>query len=132
MTTTPTGTDSAKLAADLTEMVTRSRRVLAVIIFTQGAVLLGAVVAIVLLSFALVKAEHRIALDEQTTATAFCDTQYTIGTAPLPAASASKLGTEFVEASRKAFIVLGCPGRLGPPSKDLIELGHKYDIPIRY
>lgn len=122
---------SAKLAADLTEMVARSRRVLAVIMFTQGAVLLAAVIAIVLLSFALVKAEHRIAADEQTIGSAFCDAQFTVGTAQLPP-TATSVGVAFVEASRKAFVVLHCPGRLGAPPPALVKLGTKYHIPIRY
>ena len=124
-------TGTTGLAGDLEGLVRRSRRVLLVVVITQGLLLMLAIVGIVALAAALSKADHRIAGDEVTVTTALCDAQFTIGTAQLPAPG-SKLGTEFVEASRKAFTVLHCPGRLGPPSPGLVQLGRKYDVPIRY
>ena len=62
---------------------------------------------------------------------ALCDSQFTIGTAPLPP-TATKLAVEFIAASRKAFAVLECKGNLGPPPKSLVALGRKLGVPIRY
>jgi len=119
------------LAEALAGMVRRSRRVLWMVVFTQGLVLALAIIGIVVLAAALAKADHRIASDEVQITSGLCDAQFTIGTAQLPA-PASKLGVQFVEANRKAFTVLGCPGQLGPPSPGLVKLGRKYGVPIRY
>lgn len=63
--------------------------------------------------------------------TALCDNQFTIATAPVPPNS-SKILVQFVESSRKAFIVLGCRGRLPLPSENLIKSARTQDVPLRY
>lgn len=64
-------------------------------------------------------------------ATALCDNQYTIATAPVPAA-ATKILVQFVESSRKAFVLLSCPGHLQLPSDNLIKAAKAQDVPLRY
>lgn len=130
--------DAGTLEADLQSMVRRSRRVLWLVVFTQGAVLCLAILAIMMLAVVLFRQEHRIGLDEariaaiaETNRSAECDSHFTIATAPLPP-SATKLGVAFVIASRKAFTVLRCPGNLPPPPESLIKLAKQYGITIRY
>lgn len=120
-----------ELAKALALMVARSRRVLFVIVATQGVLLILALIGLGVLGSALIRAEHRIAFDEATTASALCDSQFTIATAPLPP-GVSKFALEFVEASRKGFVVLDCPGQIGPPGKALQEAATKYGITLRY
>lgn len=119
------------LQRQLEGLVRRSRRVLWAVVIAQAALLLLALLAILLLTLSASADRHRIAADEATTRLAECDSHFTIATAPLPV-TATKFGVEFVEAQRKAFIVLHCPGGLGPPSPGLVHLGAKYQVPIRY
>lgn len=132
------GHEPGELEHDLADLVVRSRRTLAVIILTQGALLLIAITAIILLGVALLSAEGRIGTDEgrivgvqSQTRAALCDSQFTIATVTIEA-PASKTLIAFVEASRKAFVVLDCPGSIGRPSPALVKDGAKFGIAIRY
>lgn len=62
---------------------------------------------------------------------ALCDNEYTVATVNVPSAS-TKVLVQFVESARKAFTVLQCPGRLGPPPKSLVKAGDANNVPIRY
>jgi hypothetical protein len=68
--------------------------------------------------------EHRVA-------TALCDNQYTIATAPVPA-NATKILVQFVESSRKAFVLLGCKGHLQVPPDNLIKAARIQGVSLRY
>lgn len=130
--------NTGRLEADLQSIVRRSRRVLWLVVFTQGAVLVLAVLAIVVLAVTLIQEKHRISADEaQIEATqaviraAECDTHYAIGTS-VPSPATTPVGVQILETERKAFVVLRCPGQLGPPSRQLVQFGRKFHIPIRY
>lgn len=130
--------DAGTLEADLRGMVDKSGRTLRLIVVSQGVVICLMVLALIVLAIAFFRQEKRLGDDETriaavatTNRTAECDSHFTIATAPLPP-SATKLGVAFVEASRKAFRVLHCPGTLPPPPESLIKLGKKYAITIRY
>lgn len=130
-TSTPDGHEPDQLEHDLADLVVRSRRTLGVIILTQGALLLVAIAAIVLLGLVLLSAENRIVGVQQQTRAALCDSQFTIATVTIEA-PASKTLIQFVEASRKAFVVLDCPGSIGRPSPALVKAGVKFGVVIRY
>jgi hypothetical protein len=68
--------------------------------------------------------QHRVA-------TALCDNQYTIANVPVPA-NGSKILVQFVESSRKAFVLLGCNGHLQAPPDNLIKAARAQGVPIRY
>lgn len=69
--------------------------------------------------------------EQQRIDSALCDNQYTVATVPVPK-NGGKILVQFVESSRKAFVVLQCPGKLPPPSQSLLIAGSRNDIPIRY
>jgi hypothetical protein len=62
---------------------------------------------------------------------ALCDNQYTIATVTIPPPG-TKILTQYIESSRKAFTILQCPGRLGPPPTALLRAGKRWNVPIRY
>jgi hypothetical protein len=105
--------------------------VLWLVVISQGALLVLALGAIALLAAALFAQEHRVTVDEATVRQAECDNHYSIATAPLSGLT-TKTGVTIIESNRKAFVVLGCPGQLGAPSAELVRLGEKYQVPIRY
>ena len=137
---------------DFGKIAEKSRRTLLWIQIGEAVLLIFAAVAIIVLIVTVYNDRAKLAVQQKVivsqqqklsqitqaqvaeahrVSNALCDSQFTIGTAPLPP-SATKLGVEFVEASRKAFIVLECKGNLGPPPKSLVHLGVKLNVPIRY
>ena len=145
--------------AEFANVAKQSRRTILVVQIVEGALLAAALASIVVLGLLLLDARHHITIEQaiivsqqekvkteqvriaslaaanaaegRRIKTALCDSQFTIASAPVSNV-ASKLGVEFIESSRKAFVVLGCPGRLGLPPKSLIAAGTRFGVPIRY
>lgn len=69
--------------------------------------------------------------EQQRVTSALCDNQFTIATAPVPI-NATRILVQFVESSRKAFVLLQCRGRLPAPSSNLVVASRKQDVPLRY
>lgn len=137
----------------------QSRRTILIVQVLEAVLLAAAMVSIVVMAALLADARHHIDVQQGTILAqqaqiktaqekiaalaaanaaegrrvkqALCDNQFTIATVPVTSI-ASKVLVQFVESSRKAFIVLGCPGRLGPPPKSLIAQGAKVGVAIRY
>lgn len=120
-----------ELAAQLQSMVARSRRVLWIVVLTQGITLALACLAIIMLTLGAAQARHRIAGDEATVRAAECDQHFTIATLAIPDHT-TKVLVSFVESSRKAFVVLHCPGNIGRPQANLIRFGRRFGVPVRY
>ena len=90
-------------------------------------------------SHKIAEQQHQLALQGAAQVTeahrvrsALCDSQFTIGTLSRPTQQATKFGVQFIEASRKAFVLLDCPGHIGSPPKELVVLGGKYGVAIRF
>jgi fumarate reductase subunit D len=142
------------------DITRRSGRTVLWVQIGEGILLVAAFAAIIILVFGIILPDHnkighqqaiilaqqnRLLAEQQRIATiaaantaegrrvkfALCDSQFTVATITVPA-GATKVLVQFVEASRKAYTVLGCPGRLGPPPKDLLAAGKKWGVPIRY
>ena len=48
-----------------------------------------------------------------------------------PTVNSTKVGVQLLEGSRIVVKGLNCPGSFPPPSQELINLGKKYNIPIK-
>jgi Na+(H+)/acetate symporter ActP len=131
--------------ADFDAVAEKSRKTILWVQIAEGALLVVAAAVIVVLVLVvdgqreqISRQQHQIALqavalqaDAHRVRAALCDSQFTIGTAQLPPPG-SKVGVEFVEASRKAFVLLGCPGKLGNPPHSLVDMGKKFGVALRF
>jgi hypothetical protein len=125
----PAPTPTSELDADLKEVLDRSLKFLRRI--TVG---MGVIVLVVVITAALLV---RWALTEHSRVDDYlagqCPFYYTVAALPLTV-SAGKVVVvvDLVEGARSALARQACPEGLPPPSAELLLLGRKYGIPIRY
>jgi|HubBroStandDraft_2_1064218.scaffolds.fasta_scaffold522558_2 hypothetical protein len=123
----PAPTPTSELDADLKEVLDRSLKFLRRITTAMGVIVLVVViVASVLVRWALT--EHS-RVDQYLGGQ--CPFYYTVAVLPVPA-STSTVGVNLVEGARSALVRQACPETLPPPSAELLLLGRKYHILIRY
>ncbi|MCW2929974.1 MAG: hypothetical protein JWM19_936 [Actinomycetia bacterium] len=122
----PEPTPVRDLDEQLGQTFRRSRRILWVIMISQGVVVILLVAAVSVLG--VLQAEARASAQSQ------CEFYAPLVQAgqQLTPKSSTKLGIELVEGSRRALLGLGCSYPLPSPSPVLLQLGRKYGVPITY
>jgi hypothetical protein len=120
-------TPTSELDADLQEVLDRSLNFLRRITAVMGVIVLVVfIVASILVRQALTEKSR---VDDYLTGQ--CPFFYPVAVLPVPA-NTSKLGIDLVEGARTALARQACPEKIPPPSKELLILGRKFDVPITY
>jgi hypothetical protein len=127
-------TPVSELDETLQDVADKTNKLLRRIIMVMGVVMavMGiALVAVIIVAVILVRG----AVTEKSRVDSYlsgqCPFFYPVAILPVPA-NTSKLGISLVEGARTALVRQSCPERLPPPSAELLILGRKYAVSIRY
>ena len=111
--------------------VYRARNLIWTIIIGQGVLLVTLAVVAGLLGYQQLTERPRVDGDVTAIVSSQCEFYAPLTAVALDAKS-SKAVVQLVEGAREAVHGLGCPGRIPPPSRELLMLGQKWGVKITY